>query len=1023
MMPYDDVQRQVVTPPNIHSIPTIVKRPATSRPHAAVPLSLKQRPQTSTIRRPATGKKSTEARSAAMGLLSTLMAWGDAAGNTPGKATPPFRSIQPESYILKGFSRPQTAPAAGPSVAKHVTDPERKPVPIHGSMKKVGGILRNDFREGSGHQKDFKGLHRATALDVLIGDAKRRDHEHSRPRSGNLWAQSLITAVLPLQEPAEILRAQSARQASTPSAANPINHRCKSAAPERQRDDPALAQSNYFKRRHHDLEDRLLGDLESSVTLIDLMQVNVEKLYKLTRKFLHKYQIEDVAFLALTARHDERVAAIEDDAKKSGEDKNGGGKKKARFEEQSEYLHEIFMWIVRACIDIDKPNEALARVHRERRRSRSRSRSASKIKFTDTFDRLIWNPGDMGNEEEEVPEGWNYLPNQGEEKSSGRATTGVYFAHRLPALDDVKGRGGQLRRILSAASRRPKDEVPPKVDSFDQPSGLTPEELARVREYVGRIAHQRRINKEGDKEFGGLTTLSLKDWERTNEGRDAIWDPSIFSVNRFISDYVSMYWKMYGYENAVQNGVMDAFEIIQSPNVPESLREPPPNSKRVNISGYNDYGSMYNIASARAKRTTSRATSSKAPSRAVSTMDGSNVPNRQRSTSRYDVTRRSAILMGDDNTMHRASEIPMMPLTDPWRYHHAECVAILKKPGWQRTTEEIRVVSKIMKSLSAFRNYSDFIIGQVSGSLRYQYVDASRVIIKQGDMASAWYIILSGSVNVKVSQTGRIEDSINVKTLYTGESFGDIALVNNETRAATIVTTEPCELVKIEKAEYDRVLKFIHEKEKTEMMNFLKYLDLFENWKPAALRSVAQTMTFRKILPGALIIEQGKDCTEFMLIREGVVVVFKSVMSNGQRHDVRVAVYGPGDYICEEGVIFEDSSEKHSRFTLRAGEGKDERDYEKKNGVGVVFEQIDGKQLRVRPKKKKRPGVVLAIIDAFDARKKFGQIIKAHPHLMIDEEGVMDMKRHEAMLVKWKRYRKSHVSTILTERRGIEGLR
>ncbi|KAI8836635.1 hypothetical protein BC829DRAFT_51822 [Chytridium lagenaria] len=511
---------------------------------------------------------------------------------------------------------------------------------------------------------------------------------------------------------------------------------------------------------------------------------------------------------------------------------------------------------------------------------------------TDTFDRLIWNPGDMGNEEQDIPDDWNYLP-ASDEKSSGRATVGVYFAHRLPALDDVRGRGGELRRIMSALRR--KKRVGPPLDSYYQPSGLTHEELARVREYVGKVAHQRRILNEDEQGFGTLTTLSLRDWERTNEGRDPIWNPRTFSVSRFITDYVSMYWKMYGYDS--MEDTIDAFEIVQRQQLTEMTEKleqekaAAKEAKHVNLEFDGEDKDGKQTDSSKLPR--SRAASVIKPKRQASTFRGSRFnlsSSRKASTSSlyqlnkkksYDVTRRSAILTGDDNVLHRASEIQAAPLTDPWRYHHSDCVNILKKPGWQRTSEEIRVVAKIMRNLSAFRGYSDFIIGQVSGSLRYQYVDANRVIIKQGDVASAWYIILSGSETCRSPVQEELRTASTLKPYTTGESFGDIALVNNETRAATVVTVDPCELVKIEKSEYDRVLKFIHEKEKTAMVNFLRFLDMFEDWKYSQLRTIAQTMNFRRILPGALIIEEGKHCSEFMLIREALSPFSKTLARPG----------------------------------------------------------------------------------------------------------------------------------------------
>jgi CRP-like cAMP-binding protein len=38
-----------------------------------------------------------------------------------------------------------------------------------------------------------------------------------------------------------------------------------------------------------------------------------------------------------------------------------------------------------------------------------------------------------------------------------------------------------------------------------------------------------------------------------------------------------------------------------------------------------------------------------------------------------------------------------------------------------------------------------------------------------------------------------------VAKMLAGESFGDVALLNDSARAATILTLEPCEIIKVEK--------------------------------------------------------------------------------------------------------------------------------------------------------------------------------------------------------------------------------
>jgi CRP-like cAMP-binding protein len=50
-----------------------------------------------------------------------------------------------------------------------------------------------------------------------------------------------------------------------------------------------------------------------------------------------------------------------------------------------------------------------------------------------------------------------------------------------------------------------------------------------------------------------------------------------------------------------------------------------------------------------------------------------------------------------------------------------------------------------------------------------------------------------------VTKTGSFEDSVVVAKLGKGDGFGDLALINDAPRAATIMTTTDCDLIKVEK--------------------------------------------------------------------------------------------------------------------------------------------------------------------------------------------------------------------------------
>lgn len=97
--------------------------------------------------------------------------------------------------------------------------------------------------------------------------------------------------------------------------------------------------------------------------------------------------------------------------------------------------------------------------------------------------------------------------------------------------------------------------------------------------------------------------------------------------------------------------------------------------------------------------------------------------------------------------------------------------------------------------------------------------DSGERVFKQGAAGDAFYIVLDGSVDVKVSKFPLGLFPRTVATLETGGFFGEMALFSKETRNATVVAKGPTRLFVLLKKQFD---KFLNEnpgfKDKVEQM-------------------------------------------------------------------------------------------------------------------------------------------------------------------------------------------------------------
>jgi cAMP-dependent protein kinase regulator len=92
----------------------------------------------------------------------------------------------------------------------------------------------------------------------------------------------------------------------------------------------------------------------------------------------------------------------------------------------------------------------------------------------------------------------------------------------------------------------------------------------------------------------------------------------------------------------------------------------------------------------------------------------------------------------------------------------------------------------------------------VADALEAETFQDGQVIIKQGDPGDAFYIITDGEVKVMQDQGNGVE--VEVARLYTSAYFGEIALLTDRPRAATVIAVGTCKCAKMDRERFNRVM-------------------------------------------------------------------------------------------------------------------------------------------------------------------------------------------------------------------------
>lgn len=105
-----------------------------------------------------------------------------------------------------------------------------------------------------------------------------------------------------------------------------------------------------------------------------------------------------------------------------------------------------------------------------------------------------------------------------------------------------------------------------------------------------------------------------------------------------------------------------------------------------------------------------------------------------------------------------------------------------------------RLLLKLAERVKAFQGLTPGEISELLSRSEKCSFAAGASIVKEGSVGNHMYVILDGEA--VVSKKGR-DGEIELARLSSADSFGEMALADNEARSATVTALSPCVLVRL----------------------------------------------------------------------------------------------------------------------------------------------------------------------------------------------------------------------------------
>lgn len=201
--------------------------------------------------------------------------------------------------------------------------------------------------------------------------------------------------------------------------------------------------------------------------------------------------------------------------------------------------------------------------------------------------------------------------------------------------------------------------------------------------------------------------------------------------------------------------------------------------------------------------------------------------------------------------------------------------------------------------------------------MTYEFAPRGHVLFSLGDHGTKCYLLLEGTAGVWINPNPNHKDKgllREVKVLAPGDFFGELALLGNKARAATIICREDCHFAALEKVHFDQILRNRHGNELQKNMSFFYSVKLFSKLSQNILKKLyLNTDRVNYQINETVYSEGSPSSLRLYVIIDGDYQVTKSIQVNTQDYFGGTEAGKPDDNI---DARFQAPFQKNEKTTL-----------------------------------------------------------------------------------------------------------
>ena len=232
------------------------------------------------------------------------------------------------------------------------------------------------------------------------------------------------------------------------------------------------------------------------------------------------------------------------------------------------------------------------------------------------------------------------------------------------------------------------------------------------------------------------------------------------------------------------------------------------------------------------------------------------------------------------------------------KYNKKEDFVARKIP---KTEEQIkRIKSSVIHSF-LFSNLEAKDLEIVIGAMDEKRFKSGEDVITQGDKGDCLFFVENGNLDC-YKQFSKGTEPVLVKKYQPGDSFGELALLYNAPRAATIrAVSDEVITWMLDRETFNHIVRDAAQKKREKYENFLKKVEILSTIDSYEIMQISDAIKSATYQKDDYIIREGEMGDVFYILEEGECVATKTLEPG--KPDTVIKDYGVGDYFGERALI------------------------------------------------------------------------------------------------------------------------